>query len=139
MTASELITQLQGMIEKQEITPDANVMLQGPGQDASTMGVLTWLAPRIPLLAGGIPNGIILVSERPPLFGRDAEREVELVGEPEVQKTSRVPEGYALIPKNVSPAMGAIYTNEGCVYQTAQELHDALLTCVSHEWVRGLK
>lgn len=62
LTATELIAQLQAMIEAGEITPDAMVMLQGPGQNANKMGNLVFISPRIPII-GETPNGVILCSE----------------------------------------------------------------------------
>jgi len=62
LTARELIERLEAMINNGDITDDAAVMLQGPGQAAETMGCLCWISPRIPFLSG-TPNGVILISE----------------------------------------------------------------------------
>jgi len=62
ITATELIDSLTSMIEKNQITPDAMVMLQGPGQNAQTMGNLLFVSPRIPPISG-TPNGVILCSD----------------------------------------------------------------------------
>jgi len=60
LTAEKLIIELQSMIEKKEITPRAVVMLQGVGQNASTMGGLRLVSPRIPLVSG--PSKSVILS-----------------------------------------------------------------------------
>lgn len=39
----------------------------------------------------------------------------------------KVPEGWALVPRIVSPAMRKVYVNAGGAFLTAQALHDAML------------
>jgi hypothetical protein len=41
-----------------------------------------------------------------------------------------VPEGYVVVPLKVTKAMAKVYRNEKGAYQTAQQLHDALIATV---------
>ena len=42
-------------------------------------------------------------------------------------------EGYQLVPVTVTPAMAVVYLNEFDVYETAQEMHDAMLAASKGE------
>jgi hypothetical protein len=47
-----------------------------------------------------------------------------------IEDSMKVPDGWKLVPVICTPGIESVYANDTGAYQTAQELHDAMLSAV---------
>jgi hypothetical protein len=73
-----------------------------------------------------------------PIIQRNKELEAEIARLRE-QNPAQLPDGWKLVPIICTPEIESVYSNDTGAYQTAQELHDAMLEAASECEVKPCK